>query len=122
MFAGPDPDNIFKLRDKDLTVADLAGFGLFQDCHDYLLRDAVCHHHFNLHFRNEGDIYLHPVKDLDMPFLPAEPFCFRSHGHSMDADGDQGILDRIKLERFYDRLDLYHDIPYLRVFVMLKSG
>lgn len=43
-------------------------------------------YHFNLNLRNKGNSYLRPMKDFNMAFLPAKPFCFRSHGHAMDAD------------------------------------
>jgi hypothetical protein len=80
--AGPDSDDIFKLLDEDLTVADLAGFCLFLDNGDNFFRDTVRHHHFDLHFRNKRDIELRLVIQVDVSHLPAESPRFRDYCQS----------------------------------------
>src|SRR5512147_2711219 len=83
--AGPDPDDIFELRDEDFAVTDLAGLCLFLDGREYLVRNTVGHRHFNLYLRDEGNIILRATVELHMAFLPTESLHL-GHGHALDPD------------------------------------
>src|SRR5512147_1720438 len=113
-FSGPDPDDVFELRDEDLPVADLAGLGLFLYGGNDFFRHAVRDHSLDLHLRDEGDVVFRTPVELDMSLLPAEPL-YLGHGHTLHADRIQRVLHVIELERLDDGFDLFHSASFGKV-------
>src|SRR5690554_2786408 len=105
--AGPDPDGLVDRADEDLSVTDAPGLGALLDGVDDLVREVVRHHDLQLDLGHE----VHDVGRPSVPFLlaprPSEALDL-GHGHALDPDLGQGVLDLVQLERLDDGLDLLH--------------
>ena len=72
MFAGPDPDCLFKGDDENLAVTDPAGFSAGLNRFDNLAYQIVANGDFNFDFRYKIHDILGATVQLGMPFLAAE--------------------------------------------------
>jgi hypothetical protein len=100
-------DGVFDRGHEDLSIANLAGFGRFQDGrHDGIL-GAVGDNYLDLDFRKEVDRVFASAIDFGVAFLAAEAFHL-GHRHAFNANLPEGVFDLLKLERLYDRFDFLH--------------
>ncbi len=107
MFACTDTDHVLDGGDENLAIADAARACRGDDGINRAIRQIVRAHDFQFHFRKEIDDVFGTTIQFGMTFLPAETLGF-GHGDPHQADFVKGFLHLIKLEGFYDGLDLFH--------------
>src|SRR5205807_4592899 len=78
-------NRVFHRKDKNFSVANLAGFGRADNCGDCLLDHVARHHDFDLHFGQEIDGIFAAAINLSVAFLATETFHF-GHGHAFNAE------------------------------------
>src|SRR6478736_1173799 len=110
-FFGPltrtDAHGFIDRADEDLAVTDAARLGALFDRVDDLMNHLIGDDDLELDLGHE----VHDVGRAAVHFLlaagTAEAFDL-GHGHALDTDFGQGILDLVQLERLDNRLDLLH--------------
>jgi len=91
-----DPDDFIYPREKNLSVADLAGPGRPGNClHDFLSH-GVGDHQFELNLGNEIDGVFPATVKLRVPLLPSVAAGLE-HGHALDSNLVQRILYAFEL-------------------------
>src|SRR6188768_178075 len=105
--AGTDTNRLVDRADEDLAVTDAVGLGALLDGVDHLMDHLVGDDDLELYLRYE----VHDVGRAAVNFFltagTTEAFDL-GHGHALDTDFGQGILDLVQLERLDNRLDLLH--------------
>src|SRR5690606_40831823 len=105
--AGPAPAGPVDRADEDLALTVSPGLGGLLEGVDDLVREVVRHHDLQLDLGHE----VHDVGRPSVHFLlaprPSEALDL-GHGHALDPDLGQGVLDLVQLERLDDGLDLLH--------------
>ena len=85
IFAGPDPDCLFKGDDEYFAVTDPARFGAGLNRFDNLAHQIITHGDFHLDLGYEVDYILGATVQFRVPFLPTDRKSTRlnsSHGMS----------------------------------------
>ena len=103
----PDPQRSFNRRHDDLAVTDLAGVGSRLDRFHHAVSGTIGHHSGEHHLGQQPGVQLHAAIHLGVAHLATESL-HRGHSHAIDADGHQGVLDRIQLLGANDGLNLFH--------------
>src|SRR2546422_2169770 len=106
-FSGSDADDLLYRNDKNLAVADLSRASGLKDGIDHLRGFLIRHKNLNFDLGQEINRVLRPTIQLGMTFLPSEALHF-GDGHPLNANLCERFFDFIKLERFDDRLNLFH--------------
>src|SRR5579883_3445330 len=102
-------DRLIDLGQENLAVADLARAGRRDDGLHRLLHDGVGQHRLELDLGDEVDGVLTPAVELGVALLAAMA-THLEHGHALDADFVQGVLDRFQLGGLNDGIDFDHEI------------
>ncbi len=84
-------------RDEYISVAYLAGLGLFLDCSNDLFDEVVFSDHFKPYLRDKVDVVFGGAVKLDVAFFSSEPIHL-GHRYPLDTDLVQGIFDFIELK------------------------
>src|SRR6185295_889058 len=96
--------------DENFSVADPPGLGGAADRLDGFFDHVVTEHNLDLHFGQEiHDVFGAPIK-LGVALLTPEALGL-GDGDALQADFLQRLLHLVELERFDDRLDLFHWNP-----------
>src|SRR6185503_6839951 len=90
-------------------VANLACAGRFDDGGHRALDLLVGRHHFDFDLGQEVHGVFAAAIDFGVAFLPAEPLDL-AHGHALDPDFPEGILNFFKFEWLDDGFDFLHTI------------
>src|SRR6185295_3800070 len=112
-FAGADTHDLFKRRDENLSVADLAGLRFRGDRVDHRVEHLALHRHFDFELGQEAHGVFRAAIDFRMPLLPPVAFDL-SHRHALDAERGKRFAHFVELEGFDDRRNKLH-LPSFRV-------
>src|SRR3989339_2132834 len=107
-FASADADHGFEFMHKNLAVADLAGSCGFFDGFQRLIQQTGLYGGFQLYFRQEIHHIFRAAVQLGVAFLPAEALDL-GDGDALHADGGKRLAHFVKLERFDDGGNHFHD-------------
>src|SRR4051812_10946292 len=96
-FAGADAHRLFDGRNEDLAVADASRLGALLHGIEDVVHELVGDDDLDLHLRHEVDDVRRPAVDLFLPAGATEALHF-GHGHPLNADLTEGVLDLVELE------------------------
>ena len=110
MFAGPDAEDVAHVADKDLAVAELAGFGRFLDHLGDVVHLVIADQDVELQLGLKLGLVLNAPIMLDVALLPPEP-AHLGHGHPVHVHAFQGFPDFLQLMGSNDAFQFFHLRP-----------
>lgn len=112
-FTRTDTDNLFHIRDENLSVTDAACLSGIANRFDHCIRILIGKHDFDLHLWQKVDDIFRATIKFRMAFLTTKALGFRNR-YSLESDFLKGFLHFVELERLNDRFDLFHEKISLR--------
>src|SRR5215469_677736 len=112
-FLGPNSNRLFDRHDKDFSVTNLPGSSRLDNGFHGFRDTVIRHHNFKLHLWKKIDRIFAAAVDLRVTLLTPEAFHF-AHGHPLNPNLRQGLLNVLHLKGFNDRLDFLHNFRRFR--------
>src|SRR5918992_6033995 len=108
MFARTNADGIVHRQDEDLAVTDAASASRRDNRFSNGGGLTIVKEKFDFDLGEEIDNILCPAIQFGVPLLPTESLDFRD-GHTVDAQLGKRFFHVVKLERFDNGFDLFHN-------------